>query len=367
MTFARFSRKRAAITAAVVLVSLAFVMPADAQDDAPRERPATSPADAALLEAAGRRDIITHDPSTIVKEGDTYWFFGTGHGVDSFYSKDLKNWQRGPSIFPDPPKWITDVASSQKGHFWAPDIIKIGDTWHVYYSVSAFGKNTSALALATSKSLDPDSPDYGWTDRGIVFQSREGDPYNAIDPAMIRDQQGRLWMMFGSFWSGLKMIELDPETGMAKAVEPEVIHIAAKNSGVNEIEAPGIYYHDGYYYLFVNWDFCCRGVNSTYNVRVGRSKNVTGPYVDKEGQPLTDGGGTPFLTSEGPFIGPGHVGVFEEDGTYWVGVHFYDGTRDGAPHLALRELKWGEDGWPFVEGPGSPASVNTGTEQPPAR
>lgn len=301
--------------------------------------------DARTLDANGKRDIITHDPSTIVKEGETYWFFGTGNGVDSFYSEDLDNWERGPSIFPDPPDWITDVAESQRGHFWAPDVIRLGDTWHVYYSVSAFGRNTSAIALATSKSLDPESPDYGWSDDGIIFRSQPGDPYNAIDPEMTLDEDGRLWMAFGSFWGGLHMIELDPETGRRIAADSEIIHLASKDRQVNEIEAPAIYFHDGYYYLFVNWGICCRGVESTYEIRVGRSREISGPYVDKEDQPLTDGGGSLLLETQGPFIGPGHPAIFEEDGRHWLSVHFYDGTQEGRPHLAIRPLTWDEDGW----------------------
>lgn len=300
--------------------------------------------DAAILVRAGKRDIGVHDPSTLVKEGDTWWLFGTGRGVNSFHSTDLVHWRRGPSLFPDPPSWITDVAATQKGHFWAPDVIRHDGRYLVYYSVSAFGKNTSAIALAASPTLDPSSPDYGWTDEGIVIQTREGDDYNAIDPAVFRGEDGRLWLAFGSYWSGIKLIELDPKTGKRIAPDSPMHSLAWQR----EIEAPAIYFHDGYHYLFVNWGLCCRGVNSTYNIRVGRSRNVEGPYVDRQGVELGKGGGTLLVGSEGPFICPGHAGVFTHDGRLWLSMHFYDGTDGGKPKLAIRPLQWDADGWPTV-------------------
>jgi arabinan endo-1,5-alpha-L-arabinosidase len=298
----------------------------------------------AVLSAAGKRQLRVHDPSTIVKEGDVYWLFSTGRGVSAFRSLDLIEWERGPSVFPVLPDWITEVAASQRGHFWAPDVIRQNDRYWLYYSVSAFGKNTSAIALATSPTLNPDDGQFGWKDEGIVVRSEEQDNFNAIDPAVTRDEEGRLWMSFGSFWSGIKLIELDPATGHRIAPDAPMHALARKK----EIEAPAIYRHEGYYYLFVNWGICCRGVNSTYNVRVGRSQKITGPYVDRDGVDLREGGGTLFLESEGPFFGPGHVGIFEEEGHHWVSVHFYDGTNRGQPTLALRPIRWEDDGWPVA-------------------
>jgi arabinan endo-1,5-alpha-L-arabinosidase len=310
------------------------------------EPPAAEPDETALaiLAAAGKRDVRVHDPSTIVKEGDTYWFFGTGRGVNSYRSGDLVEWERGPAVFPELPDWITDVAPSQRGHFWAPDIIHQNGRYLLYYSVSAFGRNTSAIALATTPALDPESPDHAWKDEGIVIRSREDDNFNAIDPAITRDAEGRLWMSFGSFWSGIKLIELDPVTGHRIAPDSPMHALAYKR----EIEAPAIHRHDGYYYLFVNWGICCRGVNSTYNIRVGRGRDITGPYLDRDGSDMREGGGSLFLETDGPFIGPGHVGIFEEEGRHWLGLHFYDGTNRGRPTLALRPLSWGDDGWPVA-------------------
>jgi arabinan endo-1,5-alpha-L-arabinosidase len=299
----------------------------------------------AILSAAGKRQLRVHDPSTIVKEGKVYWLFSTGRGVNAFRSLDLIEWERGPAVFQVLPDWITEVAASQRGHFWAPDVIRQNDRYWLYYSVSAFGKNTSAIALATTPTLNPNDATFGWKDEGIVIQSEAKDDFNAIDPAVIRDAAGRLWISFGSFWSGIKLIELDPVTGHRMAPDAPIHTLAYKK----EIEAPALHYHEGHYYLFVNWGICCRGVNSTYNIRVGRSRDITGPYVDRDGVDLREGGGSLFLESVGPFIGPGHVGIFEEAGQYWLSLHFYDGTNQGQPTLALRPVRWDDDGWPVAE------------------
>lgn len=315
----------------------------------------SSRAAAEQVAAAGKRELEVHDPSTIIREGGRYWVFSTGPGVRAAYSDDLVEWHRAGSLFAisQLPGWITDVAESQKGHFWAPDAVIHNGRFLVYYSVSAFGKQTSAIALASTPTLDIDAENFGWTDHGIVVQTSETSDHNAIDPAVFFDQDGRLWMAYGSFWTGLKLIELDPDTGMRIAPDSPTHALAWNDS----IEAPAIVFHDGFYYLFVNWGRCCNGMNSTYNIRVGRSRDVVGPYVDKDGKPMMEGGGSAFLgTAEPAFIGPGHVGVFVDDGgTERLSVHFYDGTQEGKAMLALRELRWDDDGWPHTPGPGSGA------------
>ena len=308
------------------------------------------------LAKAGKVDLGIHDPSTIIKQGDRYWVFGTGPGVIVAYSDDLIHWHRAGSIFKkgEYPKWITDVVPSQKGFFWAPDVIYHDGKYMVYYSVSAMGKRTSAIALATSPTLDTEADNFGWTDEGIVIQTTEDNDYNAIDPAILFDQEGRMWMVFGSFWSGIKLIELDPKTGK-RITEDSPMHALA---WYQSIEAAAMTFHDGHYYLFVNWGRCCSGMESTYNIRVGRSRDITGPYIDKDGKKLIDGEGSPFLGTEEPnFIGPGHVGVLnDDDGKQYVSVHFYDGSQDGKPMLAIRELQWDADGWPKLPGPGDGAA-----------
>lgn len=219
-----------------------------------------------------------HDPSTIVKCGQEYWLFATGPGVASWRSKDLNHWERAPRVFATPPTWITNIVGDQRGYFWAPDVIYHNGRYWVYYSVSKFGLNTSAIALASNPTLEPNDPSFKWTDHGPVIESRKGDNFNAIDPALIKTSDGALWMSFGSFWSGIKLIELDPATGKRRGTNSPMHSLAHTEA----IEAPFIYRREGFYYLFVNWDRCCRGTNSTYNIRVGRGQKVTGPYLDRE-------------------------------------------------------------------------------------
>ncbi len=303
--------------------------------------------EAAPLEAAldrhGKRDTRLHDPSTIVKCNGEYWLFATGPGVSSWRSKDLMQWERGPRVFDPPPAWITNVVAGHRGYFWAPDIIHHNGRYWLYYSVSKFGVNTSAIGFASNPTLDPSDPTFGWTDHGIAVESAREDTFNAIDPALTKTPGGRLWLSFGSFWSGIKLVELDPVTGKRAADSP--MHGLAQ---AEEIEAPFIYRHGNYYYLFVNWGICCRGTNSTYNIRVGRSREITGPYLDKEGKDLAEGGGTLLLGTDGAFIGPGHASIFEEDGKSRFSCHFYDGTRRGRPMLAIQSLHWEAGGWPVL-------------------
>jgi len=308
--------------------------------------PVAKASDVVLLERGGKRDARVHDPSSIVKCAGEYWLFATGVGVRSWRSTDLVDWEPGPRVFPEIPGWVTNVVARQRGHFWAPDVIHHDGHYLLYYSVSRFGVNTSAIGLVSTPTLDPADPAYRWTDRGVVIQSGVADDFNAIDPAVIRTAEGELWMSFGSFWSGIKLVQLDPGSGLRVAEDSPVHSLASYKA----IEAPHIFQHDGYYYLFLNWDRCCRGLRSTYNVRVGRSRLVTGPYLDRDGVDMLEGGGTLLLETDGPFIGPGHPSVFEEEGEFWFSCHFYDGTtRRGTSMLAIRPLRWGEGGWPVVE------------------
>lgn len=297
--------------------------------------------------AGGRgRPRPVHDPSTIVKHKGEYWVFATGRGVVSLRSKDLVAWEFGPPVFAEPPKWVADVVPGHRGYFWAPDVIRHDGRYLLYYSVSAFGKNTSAIALASNPTLDPADPEYKWTDHGIVIRSGPKDDYNAIDPCVVRGPEDTLWMAFGSFWSGIKLVQLDPKTGLRLAPDSPVHALAHKE----QIEAVALYRHGGYFYQLVNWGWCCRGVRSTYNIRVGRSRDVTGPYLDRDGRDLRQGGGSLLLGTEGRFIGPGHAGVFQDGDRYLLSYHFYDGERGGRARLAIRPLEWDRDGWPQVAG-----------------
>jgi arabinan endo-1,5-alpha-L-arabinosidase len=304
-----------------------------------------SPEVSPQMAALGSRGIHVHDPSTIVKCGNEFWVFYTGRGMLSYHSKDLMKWEAGPRVFTNAPTWTDQAVPEHRGSYlWAPDIIHLGDRFLLYYAVSTFGKNISAIGLATNPTLDPNDHKFHWTDCGSVIQSTETNDFNTIDPAIFQDADGKLWLAFGSFWSGIKLIELVPKTGKRIAPDSPIYSLAHNDS----IEAAYLYRHADFYYLFVNWGLCCRGTNSTYEIRVGRSKKITGPYFDADGVDLMADGGTVFLKTSGPFIGPGHAGIISEDGTDWFSCHFYDGTRRGLSTLAILPLHWQTNGWPGI-------------------
>lgn len=306
----------------------------------------------ALPARAVETDCIVHDPSTIVKRGDTYWVFGTGTGCPAFSSRDRLHWKFQGQVFADAPKWVAStIPKNTRNSIWAPDVRLIGGKYYLYYSVSTFGSSVSAIGLATSATLAPGD----WQDQGVVVRSAADSGFNTIDPCVVSDANGGLWLTFGSFWSGIRMIRLDPTTGKASANDSQVYLLAAHpQDRANSIEASCLYYRKGYYYLFVNWDYCCRGSKSTYNIRVGRSRAITGPYLDRSGQDMRTGGGTPFLSTSTPEkadapdqVGPGHAGIFSDGDGDWFSCH-YEWTRDhnGAPTLNIQRLTWDNDGWP---------------------
>lgn len=295
-------------------------------------------------EAQWQRSPVVHDPSTVVRERSDAWCFATGHGV-VVLRQDGKDWKFEGTVFPRGkwPAWHKEVVPENEGHLWAPDVIELGDRWGVYYSVSSFGKNTSAIGMASRKKLGPGTEKDPWEDQGMIISSKKGDKFNAIDPAVIQDGR-KLWMSFGSFWDGIMLIELDPKTGLRKDADEKPLRLA----DAPEIEAPFIHKEGNWYYLFVNWGKCCRGADSTYEIRVGRSQKITGPYEDREGNPMVSAGGTLILGSKGRYIGPGHASVFEKGSLQWLAHHYYDGEDRGLSKLRLVPLEW-EGGWPVVK------------------
>lgn len=286
-----------------------------------------------------------HDPSTPVRDGGSWYVFSTGNGISTRRSADLKSWTEGEPVFKELPAWHRDIVPDHKGHLWAPDVIRLGGRYLVYYSVSGWGKNTSAIGLASSPTLDPARPDYGWKDEGIVIRSASNDAYNAIDPQLHADKDGRLWMVFGSFWTGIQLIELDTASGLRHPERKEIRQLAWHDS----IEAAAILDRHGYYYLFLNWGKCCRGLESTYEIRVGRSREITGPYLDADGKELATGGGTLLAGFGQDEVGPGHPCFIEENGAVRMFFHFYDRKRRGFPNLGSHVLGWTDDHWPRLQ------------------
>jgi hypothetical protein len=289
-----------------------------------------------------RGNLGVHDPSTMIECNGRYYIFSTGQGISVKSSADRIYWLTGPRVFSSPPAWTTSAVPGFNGNFWAPDIIYFNGLYHLYYAVSTFGSQVSAIGLVTNPTLDPTDPGYQWTDQGPVIESSNGGAYNCIDPSLLFDESGDLWMSFGSFWNGIYMVRLDNSTGLLNIPSPSLTHLAYNN----QIEASYLYHHGGYYYLFVNWGACCAGINSTYNIRVGRSTSITGPYLGPQGVDMVAGGGALFLKTTGKYIGPGHMGILDENGVQWFTYHYYDANVNGAPTLDVEPLSWSADGWP---------------------
>lgn len=282
-----------------------------------------------------------HDPSMIKTASGRYYLFYTGGGIQISTSTDRTNWSAAGQVLPGGATWAT--AYGGWNDLWAPDVSFHDGMYWLYYAVSSFGSNHSAIGLATSTTAAPGS----WIDHGMVYQSQSTSDYNAIDPALLVDATGRWWLSFGSFWSGIKMIQIDPSTGKQLASNTTRYSIAQRPSP-DAIEASYIYPHFGYYYLFTSFDYCCRGTSSTYRIMVARATSPTGPYVDENGVSATSGGGTQILGTHGYVIGPGGQTVMpDSDGDVLV-YHYYDGNLGGTAQLGLNHLSWGSNGWPTV-------------------
>lgn len=289
-----------------------------------------------------------HDPC-IAQEGRWYYVYSTGSGIPVRRSEDLIHWEVIGRVFAeDVPAWAAAAVPGSKG-IWAPDISYVEGRYHLYYSVSTFGSNRSVIGLATNTTLDPGSPDYRWVDAGLVVESQIEDDFNAIDPNLVFVQPKQIALCFGSFWSGIKLIPLDARTG--KPPEGAARTSLAQRPAPDALEAPFIVWRDPFYYLFVSFDYCCRGLNSTYHIRVGRAREATGPYLDQTGHAMLKGGGTLLLASEGNVIGPGGCSVLQSVEGDWLVHHFYDGARDGAATLQARPLCWTPEGWPVTGAP----------------
>lgn len=287
-----------------------------------------------------------HDPSAVVQEGGKYYFFTTGVNIPMHCSDDFVTWRDCGTVFSVMPQWA-HLDTPGANDIWAPDISYFEGRYHLYYAVSIFGTNTSVIGLATNATLDASSPRYRWVDEGLVVQSTASDDWNAIDPSVAFDGSGHPWLAFGSFWSGIQLVRLDPSTG-----KPErgatLHHIAERLGPPDALEAPYIVHRGGYFYLFASYDFCCRGADSTYNIRVGRSRSITGPYVDAKGTLMMLGGGTLIAESGARWKGPGGESVFRAaDGKWWIIYHTYDAKQGGARTLAIHRLVWDSAGWPL--------------------
>ncbi len=314
-----------------------------------------------------------HDPA-IIQTDQGYYVYSTDvrvagepkPGVMVRKSTDLIHWTWVGQALPGIPQEASDWTGAV--NLWAPDVIKVGDTYRMYYSASSFGSTRSAIGLQTSTS--PEGP---WTDEGIVVKTdaQEKDRLNAIDANPALDADGKMWMVYGSFFDGIYIAELDPATGKFKQ-DGYGKRIAARDRDTADgaVEGPYIIYHPTFkkYYLFVSYD----SLFEDYNVRVGRSDAITGPYTDANGRNLLDTehlpqyevgtkllGGYRFSEGEG-WIAPGHNSVLQDGDDYYIVHHARGETDKHWPYLHVRKMLWTSGGWPVV----SPERYAGEKEQP---
>jgi arabinan endo-1,5-alpha-L-arabinosidase len=300
---------------------------------------------AALPSSALDGQVGIHDPSTIVQCDGKFYTWGTGGR--GLVSTDGWTWERG--------------AAHGGGGGLAPDVMRLGDRYYLYYA-AARGQPRAEVHMTSNKTLDPKSPDYKWEDGGIVASSDGVEDCNAIDPGLFLDpNDGRLWLTYGSYFGFIRLVELDPKTG--KRLHPDQ---PPADLAVN-CEASIMIYRDGWYYLLATHGSCCAGADSGYNLRVGRAKKVTGPFLDQDGIDMIQGGGKLFLGSETRMIGPGHFGLLDlGEGVQKFSCHYEaDLDRGGASVMDVRPLLW-RDGWPTAgenvrEGTYRIESARTGT------
>jgi arabinan endo-1,5-alpha-L-arabinosidase len=316
-----------------------------------------SAAEPELLALSGALDV--HDP-VMIKEGGTYYLFCTGGrrgrgSVSAFTSPDMRRWSRAGFALDRLPDWVASEVP-KAANAWAPDISYYNGKYHLYYSLSSFGVNDSAIGLATNKTLDSNAPDFKWVDEGLVVRSRAGqDDFNAIDPNLVIEDEKNVWLTWGSFWGGIMLRRVDPTTGKLSESDATLHKLASRpRSGAHQtppvegaIEAPFLIRRGPHWYLFVSWDFCCKGANSDYKVVVGRADKVTGPYLDKQGKPMSEGGGSLVLEAATEnWHGAGHPAIYQENGADYMLFHAYPTAGRGS-RLHISTIVW-EVGWPRV-------------------
>jgi len=294
-------------------------------------------------------DIRVHDP-VMIKQGNTYYVFHTGFGISVKTSKDRVTWKKDSSVFSknNIPAWFKNDIPDQRGDVWAPDIHYRDGKYHLYYSVSAWMNFNSGIGYATNVTLDRNDPRYKWEDHGMVINyNNGGEGVNVIDPNVFVDKDGKVWLIYGSYKAGLRMVELDRKTGRLKK-DPSRIFTITTSLGEGSFIIKG----SEYYYIFASRGRCCSGMQSTYQIVMGRAKTITGPYLNKEGKSWVDNNYTLFLAGDSTAPGKGHNGFFTEHDTTFIVYHAYTRAANGAPLLNIKPLYVDSEGWPSIENTG---------------
>ncbi len=304
-----------------------------------------------------------HDPS-IIRQNSTYYVFSTdaSSGQGGFIpircSTDKIAWSACGFVFSNLPSWVSG-AVPQATEIWAPDVSYFSGLYHVYYAVSSFGSNVSAIGLVTNTTLDSTDPNYSWVDQGLILQSSASGNFNAIDPNILIDAGGNVWLTYGSFWTGIYQQQIDPTTGQIQSGSA-TYHLAERASDVpnDPIEGSSLIYENGFYYLFVSWDYCCEAnpSQSDYKIVVGRGTSPNGPFTDESGVDMAAGGGTILLQGDTTWAGPGGQTAYVDptDGDVIV-FHALQLSQNGLDYLFVRSLTWTND-WPVIGSSTDPGS-----------
>lgn len=357
MSTSRLRRSGVALLAALSLGAALLAAPAYADTE---EEPVEQPSGQLALTG----DVGVHDPTMAYDEEAGLYVVASSHN-----SIRTAPTMEGPwTVRGNVPRadWTHDVPNS--GTLWAPHLQKIGDTFYYYYSQSSFGSDASAIGVKTTKTpADPSSyVDVGHpvVESGALADAGLPIAYNAIDPAVVQDADGDWWMVWGSFWAGIVVQQLGDDL-VSVVGEPSLI--ASRQADDNPVEGPALFHRDGYYYLVLSWDKCCSGADSTYKVAVGRSVDITGPYVDQAGVRLDEGGGTVILdsryavdgvTPDGLYRAPAGGDVYTEDGVNYFVYHAY---RGAGSDMGIRPMEW-RDGWPsFSDSDGGAYDIGDGS------
>jgi arabinan endo-1,5-alpha-L-arabinosidase len=297
-----------------------------------------------------------HDPS-VMRQGSTYYVFGTdpgpavGGSLPILCSTDRVAWTSCGHVFGQIPAWVVTQVPGVAG-LWAPDISYFNGLYHIYYAGSTFGPNTSVIGLATDTTLDQTDPNYHWVDQGEVLGSVSIDDFNAIDPTILADSDGQVWLTYGSFWSGIKQRQIDPATGLLLASNPTVYSLASRPNVPNDpIEGTSLVHKGSYYYLFASFDTCCASdpYQDTYRIMVGRGTTPQGPFTDMSGTDMMQGGGTQLLAGNGStWNGPGGGTAYLDSQQGDIIVFHAIKLPNGAPYLFVNSLTWPND-WPQIQ------------------
>ncbi len=298
-----------------------------------------------------------HDPSIFLQK-EIYYLFSSDPAVPESgkylairCSSDKLTWKACGQVFTNIPAWVSAAVPGVRT-LWAPDISFFCGIYHLYYSGSTSGSQTSVIGMATNTTLDAADPAYQWVDRGQVLTSQVGDDFNAIDPNILVDSDQRVWLTYGSYWSGIKQREIDPLTGTLLRLSPVRYDLATRpNTSEDAVEGSSLVHFGDFYYLFLSVDHCCLADTSQDNYKqiVGRSRSPNGPFLDANGSSLMDGGGSILLQGNPAWLAPGGGTAYIDSasGESLLVFHALHMAKGATPTLWVKSITW-QDGWPSL-------------------